>query len=85
MGGNVGTVTVGLFIGAQQYQSEIGQSETISFAVARFIQHTSVNEVLYRGVLGWTLRNSSGVGKGIDKSVVQSGRDFPYIRVGGGQ
>ena len=33
----------------------------------------------------WTLRNSSGVGKGIDKSVVQSGRDFPYIRVGGGQ
>ena len=31
------------------------------------------------------LRNSSGVGKGIDKSVVQSGRDFPYIRVGGGQ
>ena len=35
--------------------------------------------------LGWTLRNSSGVSKGIDKSVVQSGRDFPYIRVGGGQ
>ena len=33
----------------------------------------------------WTLRNSSGVSKGIDKSVVQSGRDFPYIRVGGGQ
>ena len=36
-------------------------------------------------LLGWTLRNSSGVSKGIDKSVVQSGRDFPYIRVGGGQ
>ena len=35
--------------------------------------------------LSWTLRNSSGVSKGIDKSVVQSGRDFPYIRVGGGQ
>ena len=35
--------------------------------------------------LAWTLRNSSGVGKGIDKSVVQGGRDFPYIRVGGGQ
>ena len=34
---------------------------------------------------GWTLRNSSGVSKGIDKPVVQSGRDFPYIRVGGGQ
>ena len=33
----------------------------------------------------WTLRISSGVSKGIDKSVVQSGRDFPYIRVGGGQ
>ena len=33
----------------------------------------------------WTLRNSSGISKGIDKSVVQSGRDFPYIRVGGGQ
>ena len=38
-----------------------------------------------RTALPWTLRNSSGVGKGIDKSVVQSGRDFPYIRVGGGQ
>ena len=38
-----------------------------------------------RQELAWTLRNSSGVGKGIDKSVVQSGRDFPYIRVGGGQ
>ena len=37
------------------------------------------------GHLHWTLRNSSGVGKGIDKSVVHSGRDFPYIRVGGGQ
>ena len=37
------------------------------------------------GHLNWTLRNSSGVSKGIDKSVVQSGRDFPYIRVGGGQ
>ena len=36
-------------------------------------------------ILIWTLRNSSGVSKGIDKSVVQSGRDFPYIRVGGGQ
>ena len=35
--------------------------------------------------LVWTLRISSGVSKGIDKSVVQSGRDFPYIRVGGGQ
>ena len=35
--------------------------------------------------LSWTLRISSGVSKGIDKSVVQSGRDFPYIRVGGGQ
>ena len=35
--------------------------------------------------IAWTLRNSSGVGKGIGKSVVQSGRDFPYIRVGGGQ
>ena len=33
----------------------------------------------------WTLRNSSGVSKGIDKPVIQSGRDFPYIRVGGGQ
>ena len=33
----------------------------------------------------WTLRNSSGVSEGIDKPVVQSGRDFPYIRVGGGQ
>ena len=37
------------------------------------------------GFLIWTLRISSGVSKGIDKSVVQSGRDFPYIRVGGGQ
>ena len=36
-------------------------------------------------LLGWTLRNSSGVSEGIDKPVVQSGRDFPYIRVGGGQ
>ena len=36
-------------------------------------------------VFTWTLRISSGVSKGIDKSVVQSGRDFPYIRVGGGQ
>ena len=35
--------------------------------------------------LSWILRNSSGVSKGIDKPVVQSGRDFPYIRVGGGQ
>ena len=35
--------------------------------------------------LDWTLRNSSGVSEGIDKPVVQSGRDFPYIRVGGGQ
>ena len=35
--------------------------------------------------LSWTLRNSSGVSEGIDKPVVQSGRDFPYIRVGGGQ
>ena len=35
--------------------------------------------------LGWTLRISSGVSKGIYESVVQSGRDFPYIRVGGGQ
>ena len=33
----------------------------------------------------WTLRNSRGVSEGIDKPVVQSGRDFPYIRVGGGQ
>ena len=37
------------------------------------------------GSLHWTLRISSGVSKGIDKSVVQGGRDFPYIRVGGGQ
>ena len=29
--------------------------------------------------------HSSGVSKGIDKPVVQSGRDFPYIGVGGGQ
>ena len=35
--------------------------------------------------LCWTLRNSRGVSEGIDKPVVQSGRDFPYIRVGGGQ
>ena len=35
--------------------------------------------------ISWTLRISSGVSKGIDKPVVQSGRDFPYIRVGGGQ
>ena len=40
---------------------------------------------LVRDDLSWTLRISSGVSKGIDKSVVQSGRDFPYIRVGGGQ
>ena len=40
-------------------------------------------EVLW--AFSWTLRNSSGVSKGIDKSVVQSGWDFPYIRVGGGQ
>ena len=33
----------------------------------------------------WALHISSGVSKGIDKSVVQGGRDFPYIRVGGGQ
>ena len=41
--------------------------------------------VVAAGHLAWTLRNSSGVSKGIDKPVVQSGRDFPYIRVGGGQ
>ena len=35
--------------------------------------------------LCWALHISSGVSKGIDKSVVQGGRDFPYIRVGGGQ
>ena len=35
--------------------------------------------------LSWALHISSGVGKRIDKSVVQGGRDFPYIRVGGGQ
>ena len=39
----------------------------------------------WNGEIIWTLRISSGVSKGIDKSVVQSGRDFPYIRVGGGQ
>ena len=48
-------------------------------------------EIRYRDHRGneetfaWTLRNSSGVSKGIDKPVVQSGRDFPYIKVGGGQ
>ena len=57
---------------------------------AEFISQPA-SEVSYAGTLTvgsdlvWTLRNSSGVGKGIDKSVVQSGRDFPYIRVGGGQ
>ena len=40
---------------------------------------------LCRFVPSWTLRNSSGISKGIDKPVVQGGRDFPYIRVGGGQ
>ena len=35
--------------------------------------------------LGWTLHISSRVSKRIYQSVVQSGRDFPYIRVGGGQ
>ena len=39
----------------------------------------------FHAYFAWTLRNSSGVSKGIDKPVVQSGRDFPYIRVGGGQ
>ena len=35
--------------------------------------------------LSWTLHISSRVSKRIYQSVVQSGRDFPYIRVGGGQ
>ena len=43
------------------------------------------NDSDYGSPLAWTLRISSGVSKGIDKSVVQGGRDFPYIRVGGGQ
>ena len=33
----------------------------------------------------WGLRFLSRVGKRIYESVVQSGRDFPYIRVSGGQ
>ena len=33
----------------------------------------------------WALRFLSRVGKRIYESVVQSGRDFPYIRVSGGQ
>ena len=33
----------------------------------------------------WALHISSRVGKRIYQSVVQGGRDFPYIRVGGGQ
>ena len=44
----------------------------------------AVDPLLHQG-LGWTLRISSGVSEGIYESVVQSGRDFPYIRVGGGQ
>ena len=35
--------------------------------------------------LDWALLISSRVGKRIYQSVVQGGRDFPYIRVGGGQ
>ena len=35
--------------------------------------------------LSWALHISSRVGKRIYQSVVQGGRDFPYIRVGGGQ
>ena len=42
------------------------------------------NSIRDRSV-AWTLRISSGVSKGIYESVVQSGRDFPYIGVGGGQ
>ena len=53
-----------------------------------FLYYTLFVKNEYRKWVGigiWTLRNSSGVSKGIDKPVVQSGRDFPYIRVGGGQ
>ena len=35
--------------------------------------------------VAWALRFLSRVGKRIYESVVQSGRDFPYIRVSGGQ
>ena len=54
-------------------------------AVGRLLPAHPVGRRRRGPVLPWTLRNSSGVSKGIDKSVVQSGRDFPYIRVGGGQ
>ena len=50
----------------------------LAHAYLSVIKHQAMDQ-------GWTLRISSGVSKGIDKSVVQSGRDFPYIRVGGGQ
>ena len=52
----------------------------------RFWTHVQrANNDLVAYQLRWTLRNSGGVSKGIDKPVIQSGRDFPYIRVGSGQ
>ena len=44
---------------------------------------SSVSQILR--LPSWALHISSRVGKRIHQSVVQGGRDFPYIRVGGGQ
>ena len=40
---------------------------------------------LFGAILGWTLRNSSGVGEGIHKPVVKSDGEFLNIGIGGGQ
>ena len=55
------------------------------WVAARCVETSRSRGRKYSGGISWTLRISSGVSKGIYQSVVQSGRDFPYIRVGGGQ
>ena len=67
----------------QKLVRPFGKEKRGSEGVALFTTRTVRG--LQNDGLHWTLRISSGVSKGIDKSVVQSGRDFPYIRVGGGQ
>ena len=43
------------------------------------------SDFMERRILGWALRNSSGVGKGIYKSVVQSDGEFLRVGVAGRQ
>ncbi len=54
--------------------SELGG---IDAAVERLLAEIEIPD------LGWTFRISSGVSQGIDKSVVQSDREFLNVGVGG--